>query len=579
MKCIFVLMIAAGALSGQEYKLGPDSQRQAGVPQGKATKYTWSNSKLFPGSTRDYWVYVPAQYAASKPACLMVFQDGGGFVTETGGWRVPIVFDNLISQKAMPVTIAVFINPGVMLPLNPETQLGRYNRSYEYDALGDRYARFLMEEILPEVGKLYNISSNPDDRGTAGSSSGGIAAFTVAWSRPDSFHRVLSFIGSYTNLRGADVYPDLIRKMEPLPLRLFLQDGSKDQSIYGGNWYLANQEMYSALQFAGYESEFVVGTEGHSGRHGGSILPDALRWIWKDYPKPVAKPGLKGDDRSIAGFLDPAHDWEVVSEGYGATEAAAVDKDGNLYFADIQASKIFKIGGDGKVALFKAGAGGPNGLMFGSDGRLYCAQSTKKRLVSYAPDGAEKVIAEGVVPNDLAVNAKGEIYFTESPTGRVWFIDASGRKRVVHEDHWLPNGIRFSTDESLLMVADTISKWVWSFQVKPDGSLANGQAFYHLEIPDAVESGPLRSGADGMTLDTQAHLYVTSKYGIQVCDQAGRVVGIIRNPAPGDVSSVVFGGPDLKTLYATSGGKVYQRVTRRQGYLPWKPFKPPMPHL
>jgi gluconolactonase len=389
----------------------------------------------------------------------------------------------------------------------------------------------------------------------------------------------MSFIGSYTNLRGADVYPDLIRKMEPLPLRVFLQDGSKDQSIYGGNWYLANQEMYSALQFAGYESEFVVGTEGHSGRHGGSILPDALRWVWKDYPKPVTKPALKGDDRSISGFLDPEHGWELVSKPGAKAYSLAVDGEGKVYFGDGATGKVVNADRGEVAAAYRNGAGQSNGMMFGGDGKLYCAQPEKKRLVAYGKDGMEKVIAEDVVPNDLAVSSHGEIYFTESPTGKVWLVDAKGKKRVVHEDHWLPNGVRFSPDESLLMVADTISKWVWSFQVQADGSLKNAQAFYHLEIPDAVESGPLRSGADGMTLDTQAHLYVTTKYGIQVCDQAGRVVGIIRNPSAGDVSTVAFGGPELKTLYVIAGEKVYRRVTRRQGYLTWKPFKPPMPHL
>lgn len=574
-----LLLITVSVLCAQEYKLGPDSQRQPNVPQGKVSKYTFSQSKIFPGSTRDYWIYVPAQYDAAKPACLMVFQDGGGFVPDTGSWRAPVVFDNLIAQKAMPVTIGVFINPGVMMAANPAEQQNRYNRSYEYDALGDRYARFLLEELLPEVDKLYNISRNPDDRATAGSSSGAIASFTVAWTRPDSFHRVASFIGSYTNLRGADVYPDLIRKMEGLPLRVFLQDGEKDQSIYGGNWYLANQEMYSALQFAGYESQFVVGTLGHNGAHGAAILPDVLKWLWKDYPKPVQKPSLKGDDRSISGFLDPAHDWELVGEGYGAVNSVAVDKDGTVFFADVQTNKIFKVGVDGKVSLFKDGAGGPSGLMFGPDGRLFCAQSLKKRVVAYSREGVEKVIAEGVTPNDLAVNSRGEIYFTESATGRVWFVDANGKKRVVREDHWLPNGVRFSPDESLLMVADTTSKWVWSFQVQPGGSLGGEQAFYHLELPDDVTSGLMRSGADGMTLDTQAYLYVTTKMGIQVCDQAGRVMGIIRNPPGPDVSSVAFGGPDLKTLYVTAGGKVFKRLTRREGYFSWKPFKPPMPKL
>src|SRR5882724_6202623 len=166
----------------------------------------------------------------------------------------------------IPVTIGVFINPGV-LPAASPSQQNRYNRSYEYDALGDRYARFLIEEILPEVGKRFNLSKDPNDYALAGSSSGGIAAFNAAWNRPDVFRRVLSFIGSYANLKGGDTLAALIRKTEPKPLRVFLQDGRNDQDIYGGNWFLGNQEIASALQYAGYENTFLIGSEGHNAKH------------------------------------------------------------------------------------------------------------------------------------------------------------------------------------------------------------------------------------------------------------------------------------------------------------------------
>src|SRR5882724_1304111 len=303
-----LIALAGGLLTADEYTLGPDSERQPQVPRGAVTQYSWT-SKIFPGTVRDYWVYVPAQYDASKPACVMIFRDGGGYVKEDGGWRATIVLDNLIQQKAMPVTIGIFINPGVLMALTPEQQ-NRFNRSYEYDGLGGRYAKFLIEEILPEVGKKWNLSKDPNAYGIAGSSSGGIAAFTAAWNRPDAFRRVLSFIGSYTNLRGGDIYPALVRKMEPKPLRVFLQDGSNDLNIYSGSWYLSNQEMASALEFSGYESKFVVGTEGHNGKHGGAILPDALRWLWQDYPKPIAKPvASKGERHFISTILDPGSDW------------------------------------------------------------------------------------------------------------------------------------------------------------------------------------------------------------------------------------------------------------------------------
>ena len=180
----------------------------------------------------------------------MVFQDGGGMVAETGSWRAPIVFDNLIHKGELPVTIGVFINPGVLLAASPNQQ-NRYNRSYEYDALGDRYARFLAEEILPEVAKHYSISKDPNDYAIAGASSGGIAALNAAWNPSDVFHRVVSFIGSDTNLRGGDTLAARIRKTEPKPLRVFLQDGRNDQDIYAGNWFLGNEEVFSALQYVG----------------------------------------------------------------------------------------------------------------------------------------------------------------------------------------------------------------------------------------------------------------------------------------------------------------------------------------
>ena len=245
------LLSAASLLQAEDYTLGPDSQRQPGVPQGTVTKHSWSTSKIFPGTTRDYSVYVPQQYKADKPACVMIFQDGSGYISDKGASRAPIVLDNLIAKGDMPVTIAIFIDPGVMPALSPESQQNRYNRSLEYDGMGDRYARFLIEEILPEVRKEYNLSNNPDDYGLAGGSSGGIAAFTAAWERPDAFHRVLTFIGSFTNLRGGDVYSGLIRKTEPKPLRIFQQDGSNDQNIYSGSWFMANQDVAMALAYAG----------------------------------------------------------------------------------------------------------------------------------------------------------------------------------------------------------------------------------------------------------------------------------------------------------------------------------------
>ncbi len=573
-------LLGVALAAADDYVLGTDSQRHPGVPKGRVTTYTWRSSKIYPGTVREYHVYVPAQYDGSRPACVMVFEDGGGFVSETGAWRTPTVFDNLIHQGAMPVTIGIFINPGVREAGLPG-QVARFNRSYEYDGLGDRYVRFLLEELLPEVGRQFRLSSNPNDRGIAGSSSGAIAAFTAAWERPDAFRRVLSFIGSYTNLRGGDAYPNLIRKMEPKPLRIFLEDGSNDLNIYSGSWVLANQAMAKSLEYAGYDVRFEVGTEGHNAKHGAAILPDALRWLWRDYPRPIAVPKGGSEERHfITKILDPEHDWELVGEGYQRAEGPAVDRDGNLYFCDADASKIYRVGGDGEPTLFRSDTGGARSLMFGADGRLYAAERSRKRVVAYEQDGKTTVLASGIEPIDVAVTSKGAVYFTEPARDGLWRIVANGAKRAVPEELFqAPVGVRLNPDESLLLVSDHVGRSTWSFGIAADGGLTDGEPFYHLELPDQVADGPLRPGADGMAFDDQGYLYIATALGIQICDQAGRVVGIIRHPEGHRARNVVFGGADLHTLYATAGDKVHRRRLRRKGVFPWQPVKLPRPQL
>lgn len=275
------LLLPLSALAQDDYKLGPDSQKQPGVPEGKVTQMPPWKSAIFPGTVRDWWIYVPAQYDSKSPACVMVFQDGGGYVSDKGSFRVPIVCDNLIHRNEMPVTIAIFLNPGTV-PGSDKGKKSRSNRSFEYDRLGDQYATFLEKEILPEVSKKYNLRQDAAGRGIGGISSGGICAFTVAWERPDLFSRVLSHVGSFTNIRGGDVYPSLIRKTEPKAIRVFLQDGSNDLNNLHGSWPLANQSMASALKLMNYDYRFEFGTGGHNGRHGGAILPESMKWLWRD---------------------------------------------------------------------------------------------------------------------------------------------------------------------------------------------------------------------------------------------------------------------------------------------------------
>lgn len=278
--CCLSFCLLALAADEPTFKLGVDSQRQTGVPQGKVTEHEWK-SQVFEGTTRKYWIYVPAQYDGSMAANVMVFQDGHAYVGEKGQFRAPIVFDNLIHQHKMPVTIGIFINPGHKGNDVPAIAWSANNRSFEYDTLSDQYAKFLIEEILPEVGKSYKLTDDPNGRAICGISSGGICAFTVAWQRPDAFRKVLSHVGSFTNIRGGHVYPALIRKTEAKPLRVFLQDGSNDVDNEHGNWWLANLQMEKALQFKKYDFKFVGGEGGHNGEHGGAILPESLIWLWR----------------------------------------------------------------------------------------------------------------------------------------------------------------------------------------------------------------------------------------------------------------------------------------------------------
>lgn len=264
----------------EPYTLGPDSTVQDGVPRGEVTKVHWKSAQVYPGTERDYWLYIPQQVDGTRAACLMVFQDGERYLGPD--INVPVVFDNLIHKQVMPITIGLFVDPGHKGPGNPG-QGGSSNRSFEYDLLGDQYAFFLIDELLPDVEKHYGIVSDPAGRAICGHSSGGICAFTVAWERPDVFRKVVSHCGSFTNIRGGHNYPSLVRKAETKPIRVFLQSGANDLDIVYGSWAIANRDMAAALAYREYDYEFVFGEGGHTLQHGGAIFPDTMRWLWRDF--------------------------------------------------------------------------------------------------------------------------------------------------------------------------------------------------------------------------------------------------------------------------------------------------------
>lgn len=327
MKQILALVIAllfgstfSIAQEDQKYVMGPDSFIQD-VPQGEITQGEILESKVFPGTIRRYSVYVPKQYDPEKPAALMVFQDGHAYENRWGSYRAPVVMDNLIARGEMPVTIGVFVDPGHKKDKLPELRGWRprpENRANEYDTLSADYSTFLLDEVLPPVLKKYNIDTNPDRWAICGASSGGICAFTVAWQRPDKFRKVLSHIGSFVNIRHGDTYPGIIRKTEKKPIRVFLQDGSGDLDNEHGNWPLANQQMAKALAFKGYDYKFVYGTEAHNGKHGGAILPDSMRWLWrgdkgvKEAPLSI-KPGVHTAEWAVKWWM-PRHKEKLAEK-------------------------------------------------------------------------------------------------------------------------------------------------------------------------------------------------------------------------------------------------------------------------
>lgn len=573
-----LLFAASPAWTQDAYPLGPDSKEQPGVPKGEVLKFTLEGSKIFPGTTRNVSVYVPKQYDPAKPACVWVNQDGIQH-------KAPIVFDNLIAKGEMPVTIYVAASPGVVKPLNPEQALDRFNRSFEYDGLGDAYARFVLEELLPFVeaqktsdGRAIVLSKNGNDRCIGGASSGAICAFTAAWEKPLEFRRVFSTIGTYVGLRGGDGYHTLVRKTEPKPLRIFLQDGDRDLNIYGGDWWMANQTMERALTWAGYEVQHVWGTEGHNGKHGDAIFPDAVRWIWKGWPA-EPKAGTSKNNM-LNDILLPGEGWQLVGEGYKFTEGPASNAQGDVFFNDVGNSKTYKVSAEGKAVEWLANSKRGDGQAFGPDGKLYANAGETQQVLAWDASGAPSVVADGFRGNDLVARADGSVYVTEpgwdgTKPSQIWHISATGEKKVVDKGLKFSNGITVSPDQSLLYVADSRSHWVYSYQIQPDGSLKHKQRYFHLHEPDTADD----SGADGLEVDNAGRLYVATRIGIQVCDQAGRVNCIIPTPN-GKVSNLVFAGAQFDTLYATCGDKVYRRKVKAKGAPSFlAPVKPAPPRL
>ncbi|MGC4034980.1 MAG: SMP-30/gluconolactonase/LRE family protein [Chitinophagaceae bacterium] len=577
--CLLFPLCIFAQQNTESYSVDSASVQHAGIPKGEVLKFTFNQSTIFPGTTRDYWIYIPAQYKPDKPACVYVNQDGIQ-------WNAPIVFDNLIYKNEMPVTIGVFVTPGKVLADSGSNAQDRYNRSFEYDGLGDGYAKFILNEILPEVekkkttdGRAIHLSKNGNDRAIGGSSSGAICAFTAAWEHPEEFSRVFSAIGTYVALRGGERYPLLVRKYEPKPIRIFLQDGSNDLNIYAGDWWKANEMMERSLQFAGYEVNHVWGEGGHNGNQGTSLFPEAMRWLWKGWPAAISKGNSK--NQFLSDLLMSGEDWQLVGEGYKFTEGIAANAKGEVYFQDIPEAKTYLVGGNGKPTVVNSDSKKASGTCFDADGKMYTVTGGTKQVLLYNNDKKEKTVADSVAGNDLVKAYNGNIYVTvpngSTNPGKLLLVKTNGVKEIVDEGIKFPNGVTLSPDQTQLYATESATHWVWIYKIKPDGSLTFKQRYGWLHVPDAEDN----AWPDGLKCDTAGRVFVATRLGIQVMDQLGRVNAIIPIPPSNSQSSnLCFGGPDFNILYVTAGDKVFRRRLKTKGastFLP--PIKPISPHL
>jgi gluconolactonase len=453
------------------YPEGPDSKAQPGITAGRTLTFELNNSKIFPATTRKITVYVPAAYQGDKPACVYVGLDGLGFNAAT-------VFDNLIASHAMPITIAIGVAPGEVPSANPPED-PRFDRSFEFDSRSDKLASFLLEEVIPEVERQAGVKLSPDpnDRAIGGGSTGAIAAFTVAWERPDAFRRVFSAIGTYVGMRGGEQYYVLVRKTEPKPLRLFLEDGVHDEWLGGpemGDWWMSNLTMNRALEFAGYDVRHEWGAGSHNGAQATALFPDAMRWLWRDWPAPIEAKGP--GNPALQQILIPGEPWQL-SQGAAPADLSTDShrtsgNHGEVY--TVNESELWLIRSSGAKIRLDDGLKGASGVALSPDGLwLFVSQSQSRKGLSYRVKG------------DGTVDAKELFYDFYVPA----WADDSGAGQIAMDR------------EGRAYVATRMGIQVFDH---------NGRVTAILPLPDNAAATGVCFGGDGLEtlyVSTGAHVY------------------------------------------------------------------------
>jgi gluconolactonase len=565
--------------ASNDYPLEQDSRPNPSVSKGTTFKFEIAASKIYPGTKRTITVYVPAGYRGDKPACVYVGLDGLGF-------NAQIVFDNLIARHAMPVTIGIGVPPGLINSAETSDN-PRYDRSLEFDSLSDRLARFLLEEVLPQVqqhrtpnGVPIVLSSNPDDRAIGGGSTGAIGAFTAAWNRPDAFHRVFSAIGTYVGMRGGEQYYVLLRKTEPKPIRIFMQDGVHDEWDGGpemGDWWMSNQTLNRALVFAGYDVRHVWGLGTHDPNHAASIFPDAMSWLWKGWPAPV-RSGKSGNP-ILKSILDPDESWQAITNLCSLPVALSSDQQGRVFSQSggLHSSPEMAHKANENECLRPPSSS--TFFAFGPNGSLYSTLASGGIAMSESGIAAGKpvTLAGNLSIRMFTVRNNGDIYATTNGSnGRneAWLIRRSGERAKLSSDLRLATGIALSPDGRWLFVAQYGSRKGLNYRVLADGTVDSAEPFYEFYVPPDEDD----SGASAVCMDQDGRAYVATRLGIQIFDRNGRVTAIIPLPGNVEATGIAFGDSDFKTLYVLGGGKVFKRRLRVVGAPSWAPTMT-LPHF
>ena len=505
--------------------------------RGEVLKFTLNDSHIYSGTEREIMVYVPQQYTGDVPACLLVCMDGILYDATT-------VMDNLIASGEMPVTIGVFVTPGVVY--DEEGEVVRYNRCKEFDSTDDLFVQFLEQEVLAKVegmrtlsGKTIMLSNDANDRAITGASSGGIAAFTAAWNRPDLFSRVYTTVGTFVAMRGGHEYPAIVRKTEPKPLRIYMQDGWYDvwNPIFG-EWFEYNLLMESAFNFAGYEVFHHWNRGNHSIKYGTLAFPDAMRWLWKGYPAKVQKGW--SNNGMLKEILIEEEDWQelVLPVELGSKDIFAT-ADSSVVFA--LRSHIYKVSVDGKceqVGQLKSGE-----KLMGD--KLTARGSTLYKNSVKVADGLSGLQAVQELEGDKFLALCND---QAKHQDNVWVISTGKRTVAIAPDY------RFC------VTAEQNTHHLISTIIGQQGEMKYSEPFYYLhDLSNGVSQA-----TGNMAFDTNGNLYVATPMGVQVADHNGRVRAILSLPA-GRVHSLAFSG---HYLYVQCGDRLFVRKMKAEGHLP-----------